>query len=330
VQAARKKAEEFIAEDVATRERASEVWAFGDLPEGSRSNWADCRVPELREVFKGDENTSAVQQMLGSVNFESHKGVGSVTFAPRFQGWKSHPPGVDRPEAGHVPHLLDAINKGYIKTKPAYDLGSSVVKGLPNWSQQFLQDSARIGAAFAPCKRQDGNWHIDGWDCYGIAQFDMIWGTFLTPLPQGNMGNLIVYPGSHYTIADILKKTGAKKSFWFDARKGEPSPDQKMLPSMAKKGISDGEPYEVLGEPGDVVMMHPWLAHGIGMNVGESPRLAVYVRVSADGHHKRRNLMKKSSKADDLAAKTWTGDMFHLTPGVLLGESVSDEGGGFA
>ena len=33
----------------------------------------------------------------------------------------------------------------------------------------------------------------------------------------------------------------------------------------------------MLGEPGDVVMMHPWLAHGIGMNTTESPRLAVYV-----------------------------------------------------
>ena len=90
--------------------------------------------------------------------------------------------------------------------------------------------------------------------------------------------------------------------------------------------------YEVLGEPGDVVMMHPWLAHGVGMNVTESPRLAVYVRVHANDHWFRRmNLMKKSSTANDLAAKTWTGDMFHLTPGVLLGESVSDTGaGGFA
>ena len=57
------------------------------------------------------------------------------------------------------------------------------------------------------------------------------------------MGNLIVYPGTHYSIAEILKKTGAKKSFWFDARKGQSTPDQKNLPSLAKKGIADGEPY---------------------------------------------------------------------------------------
>lgn len=48
VQAARRKAEAFIAEDVARRKRASEVWAFGNLPEGQRTNWADCREPELR------------------------------------------------------------------------------------------------------------------------------------------------------------------------------------------------------------------------------------------------------------------------------------------
>jgi len=332
VQAARRKAEAFIAEDVARRKRASEVWAFGNLPEGQRTNWADCREPELRAVFTGEENASAVKQMLGTVNFESHKGVGSVTFAPRFQAWKSHPPGANRPEASHVPCILDNIRKGHLKKIPAYNLGSSAVKGLPEWSQKFLQDSAKIGATFAPCLKGGGNWHIDGWDCNSIAGFDLIWGTYLTPLPEGNMGNLIVYPGTHYSIAEILKKKGAKKSFWYDAQKGGSATDQKDLPSLAKKGIADGLPYEVLGEPGDVVMMHPWLAHGVGMNVTESPRLAVYVRVHANDHWFRRmNLMKKSSTANDLAAKTWTGDMFHLTPGVLLGESVSDTGaGGFA
>ena len=102
---------------------------------------------------------------------QSHKGVGSVTFAPRFQAWKSHPPGANRPEASHVPCILDNIRKGHLKKIPAYNLGSSAVKGLPEWSQKFLQDSAKIGATFAPCLKGGGNWHIDGWDCNSIVRW---------------------------------------------------------------------------------------------------------------------------------------------------------------
>jgi hypothetical protein len=77
-----------------------------------------------------------------------------------------------------------------LKPTPGYDLSSDAVKTLPAWSRTFLEEAAELGAAFAPCS--EGNWHIDGWDCYGIAQFSVIWGAFLTPLQKGNMGNLIV------------------------------------------------------------------------------------------------------------------------------------------
>ena len=53
-----------------------------------------------------------------------------------------------------------------------------------------------------------------------------------------------------------------------------------------------------------------------------------YTRLHALDHGAKRNKMKRKHGADDLAAKTWTGDMFHLTPGVMLGETLSDSGAG--
>ena len=320
VKCAREKAEAMIREDIDERRKKDRVWAFGGLPEGSRSTWANCMAPELRAVFTGSVNTRLCEQMVGGYTFEHHKGVGSVTFAPRFQAWRGNPPGEDFPEAPHVAGITKAIRAGHLRATPRYALGSlsEEFKELPKWSREFLKAADALGASFAPCT--DGNWHIDGWDCNSIAGFNLIWGTFLTPLPAGHLGNLIVYPGAcvqsvlqpmfshyqpcsnlcsnlgslivypgtHHAIAEILHHTGAKKSFWFDAKKGQKAPDQKALPSLARKGLADGKPYEVLCQPGDVAIMHPWLAHGIGMNTSESPRLAVYVRLHANDHGKVR------------------------------------------
>lgn len=49
------------------------------------------------------------------------------------------------------------------------------------------------------------NWHIDGLDYNGTMQFNVLWGSYINSLPKGNMGNLIVYPGTHHVIAKMMK-----------------------------------------------------------------------------------------------------------------------------
>jgi hypothetical protein len=66
------------------------------------------------------------------------------------------------------------------------------------------------------------------------------------------------------------------------------------------------------------VARRPVLAHGIGMNTCEAPRLAVYCRLSGNSHPKNRKKIKRKPDADDLARMVWTGDMFHLTPGAII------------
>ena len=58
---------------------------------------------------------------------------------------------------------------------------------------------------FAPAPK-DKNWHLDGWDYKNVATFSILWGTYINSLPEGNMGNLLVYPGTHHIHANVFKK----------------------------------------------------------------------------------------------------------------------------
>ena len=57
-------------------------------------------------------------------------------------------------------------------------------------------------------KSNDDNWHIDGHNCNSVSTFNILWGVFINPLKEGGMGNLIVYPGTHHIIANVLKTEG--------------------------------------------------------------------------------------------------------------------------
>ena len=295
VKHARRAAESMIAQDI--KNTKTNMGVFGSLPEGQRPNWADCREPALRDLFRVPTNQALCESVVGPYSFEHHIGVGSFTFAPRFKDWAQNP----GPVQAHDDDIL-------VTTSPPYDI-SNLPRNMSPWQQQFLLHASEFGVQLAPCA--NGNWHVDGWDVMSIASFDIIWGTYLTPLPRSNMGNLIVYPGTHHVIQKLLIDKGAQNSIWFDVRKGQTQ--SKALPSLELPGIADGKPYEVCVEPGDVVIAHPFLAHGIGHNKTNAPRLAVYCRLHSNNHEThRRNMLH----GDQYASGTWIGDIFSLQPGV--------------
>lgn len=77
---------------------------------------------------------------------------------------------------------------------------------MSNWSKEFLNNAAELGIKLAPV--QDKNWHIDGVGYNKVGVFSILWGSYINSLPKGNMGNLIVCPGTHHVIADIFKNKG--------------------------------------------------------------------------------------------------------------------------
>ena len=84
----------------------------------------------------------------------------------------------------------------------------------------------------------------------------MLWGSYITNLPKGNMGNFLLYPGTHHVIAHILRTKG--QTYYLNNLSNK---NESVLHLLKKEGIVDGEPYSLLVESGDILIAHPWLAH---------------------------------------------------------------------
>ena len=62
----------------------------------------------------------------------------------------------------------------------------------------------------------------------------MLWGSYISNIPKGNMGNLLIYPGTHHTIASQLKKG---QNQFFDKINDKKPED--TLHILKKEGIAD-------------------------------------------------------------------------------------------
>ena len=74
---------------------------------------------------------------------------------------------------------------------------------MSDWSKEFIKNGNKLEYNFSPSI--DNNWHIDGVAHNKIGIFSLLWGSFINALPKGNMGNLIVIPGSHHVVAKHLR-----------------------------------------------------------------------------------------------------------------------------
>eukprot|EP01064_Diplonema_japonicum_P018468 TRINITY_DN2714_c4_g1_i1.p1 TRINITY_DN2714_c4_g1~~TRINITY_DN2714_c4_g1_i1.p1 ORF type:complete len:453 (+),score=64.17 TRINITY_DN2714_c4_g1_i1:50-1360(+) len=129
------------------------------------------------------------------------------------------------------------------------------------------------------CKEYKKHWHIDGIDEGLHSSFTLLVGITLTPALNANMGNLLVWPGSHHVLCPLMNKNHyANKALLADC------PDI-------------GLPQSVLAQSGDVVFAHQKLAHSGGPNAGHSIRYQVYFRLS---HKKHEQLSSHGVTLTDL------------------------------
>ena len=128
------------------------------------------------------------------------------------------------------------------------------------------------------------------------------------------MGNFIVYPGSHHVIASIFRNKGPH--FYFNANNQQPP---EKMPDLYREGVCDGQPYSVCVEAGDVLLAHPWLAHGIDSNMSTQTRLAVYCRLANDyfweeGRSRMAGKVLNSSHEHLEEPDRWEGDYWANIP----------------
>lgn len=98
--------------------------------------------------------------------------------------------------------------------------------------------------------------------------FTALAGVMLADLPGPDMGNLVLWPGSHRLVADYL------------ARHGTDLPD----PDVFMRAIRDlaaqaGDPVAVTGEAGDLVIVNYFTIHTSGPHVGPGIRYMLYYRI---------------------------------------------------
>src|SRR5215472_9241222 len=87
-----------------------------------------------------------------------------------------------------------------------------------------------------------------------ISNFTALVGVFLSEIPRADMGNLTVWPGSHHIYQRHFREHGPAA----------------LLEGMPKVDLP--EPRQVTGAPGDAVLCHYQLGHGIAPNTSPSAK----------------------------------------------------------
>jgi hypothetical protein len=107
-----------------------------------------------------------------------------------------------------------------------------------------------------------------------VRNFTVLVGVFLSPVRNEYAGNFTVWPGSHHRLERHFRENGLE---------------------ILRNGMPDiplGSPVQLMVEPGDMVLCHYQLAHGVAVNLSTADRYAIYFRLSfKDIEHKRRGLM---------------------------------------
>jgi hypothetical protein len=107
----------------------------------------------------------------------------------------------------------------------------------------------------------------------GLFRETALLGVYLSRTEQPEMGNLVVWPGSHRLMAEHLRRNEL-------ARRWESvGPDRARRLIALVRDAELGPGTQLLLEPGDAVLAHGALAHGIASNLSLHVRYAVYFRL---------------------------------------------------
>jgi hypothetical protein len=141
-----------------------------------------------------------------------------------------------------------------------------------------LLDSVRPGdrlqlASTLPGYRSDGgvgkHFHIDGGRGPSLAVFNLLFGVALTAVESDSAGGFHVLPGSHERFAEAFRRQPAGA----DVHWGE------VKMNTLRALLAAGAPMTVPRlQPGDLVVAHGFLIHGVSSNASDRRRDMLYQR----------------------------------------------------
>jgi hypothetical protein len=183
---------------------------------------------------------------------------------------------------GEISELLHGVSA---KANPIIPRTAQIALRFPKMDEEPPADGRLTGQ----------RWHIDGMKKGDYAPFSMLIGIALTDQPLPFMGNLCVYPGSHNSLKEPVRKLAtAFAAPNFDLG----TLDTIRFARQVMGHIDLGEPTQLILRPGDVVLCHQRTAHEGAPNiVGPTIRQMIYFRVA----HKDHEYLKEVSLDDTWA-----------------------------
>ncbi|MBV9850519.1 MAG: phytanoyl-CoA dioxygenase family protein [Armatimonadetes bacterium] len=174
------------------------------------------------------------------------------------------------PEITRTPPITDLL----LKT-PAWELAESVI----GEGQIQPVTGGQVALRFPGLQDPPGpaRPHIDGLHSPNngvpagtLASFTMLVGILLSDLPGPDAGNFTVWPGTHRLYERYFREHGTEE----------------LLRGMGggMPNIPLPDPVQITGRPGDIVLCHYQLAHGVTPNVSPHPRYAAFFRLSHVEH----------------------------------------------
>lgn len=173
-------------------------------------------------------------------------------------------------DADSLPRCDDALRKS-----PALAIAQQLVAPF-TLDHRF--GHIQVATTVPPYSHVPGGPHVDNHAPGDHTQesFTLLAGILLTDQDRSQMGNLWVWPGSHHDHSRLFQErgTGALRDTWGHV-------------TMLDPPFPIGEPVEVRGRRGDLVLAHFLTGHNGGGNMAGHVRRTIYYRLATAGHADR-------------------------------------------
>ena len=172
------------------------------------------------------------------------------------------------PELETHPVLLDLMNRSGLLEAVESLLGEGRLERVTH---------AQVALSFPTREPRPPTPHLDGMYTPtngvprgSVLSFTALLGVLLSDVPKADMGNLVVWPGSHSLYERYFREKGP----------------QSLLDGMPQAALP--APETLTGQAGDAVLCHYQLGHAGGSNTSPHVRYAVYFRLKAKGHDRQK------------------------------------------
>jgi hypothetical protein len=125
---------------------------------------------------------------------------------------------------------------------------------------------------------------LDGMDKGDHSPFTLLVGVALSNQLEPFMGNLCVFPGTHYEVFKLCNDALAASMTNTHTNQNS-TQEGNVFSALCNAKPNLNEPLQLLLRTGDVVLCHQKLAHRGGPNFSPDIRRMVYFRVSHNRHN---------------------------------------------